>query len=377
MKASLYLLTLLVLFSCSNSSDDNASNYSTMSFSIDTVIVDAGDDIINLSNGIWQSTMSSDNSILYNFSHETNQLEKIDLNTLALSEKIHFEKEGPNGTGSYVFTVNMDKENNLFLSNFEQTGVFNLQGEKLRGYQFRNEKFEGDSLRESEEFSSDFLVTDDNTLLGLISSWTKNGYALGVLDYENKFLKRHELKDYERTQDYHIMLRSGNGMSIRTQSVKIQEHKGKYLISNSIFNTLALYDHLTDSLIYISYDSQLTENSKTGKYRTEVESQEEFRSEITRMGQEINFMVPLWDEQNGRFYRFSYKEKPKVNFSDETEQTKADVYLTVLDGNFKVLGESKVDILDRRPAKHFVKDGKIWIYENIDDELGFVRLSLN
>jgi len=370
MKGSIYLLSLLVLFSCRNSSDEKGANYSAISFSVDTVIVDAGDDIINLKNGLWLSAINNDKTILYNFSQESNHIEKIDLNLLALTNKIPFEKEGPNGTGSYVFTVNMDKGQNLFLSNMEQTGVFNLDGEKLRGYKLRNEKFEGDSIKQTEEFSSDFLVAEDNnTLLGLISSWTKNGYALGILDYEKKYLKRHELKDFERTQDYHIMLKVDNAMSIRGQSVKMQEYRGKYLISNTIFNTLAY------SLTYISYDSQLTENSKSGKYKNEVQSEEEFRKEITRMGQEINFMAPVWDEQKEKFYRFSYKEKPGDNTSEEMAQAKADVFITVLDENLKVLGESKVDILDRRPGQHFVKDGKIWIYENIDDELGFVRIS--
>jgi len=34
-------------------------------------------------------------------------------------------------------------------------------------------------------------------------------------------------------------------------------------------------------------------------------------------------------------------------------------------------------VLDKRPNFHFVKDGKIWIFENIDDELAFVRLSID
>jgi hypothetical protein len=51
--------------------------------------------------------------------------------------------------------------------------------------------------------------------------------------------------------------------------------------------------------------------------------------------------------------------------------------LTILDENLQIIGESKVPELKRAPSTHFVKDGKIWIFENIDDEMAFVRLSIN
>jgi hypothetical protein len=42
-----------------------------------------------------------------------------------------------------------------------------------------------------------------------------------------------------------------------------------------------------------------------------------------------------------------------------------------------LIGESLVPILNKTPGKHFVKGGKIWIFENIDDEMGFIRLSVD
>ncbi|GEO23809.1 hypothetical protein CQA01_43430 [Cyclobacterium qasimii] len=77
-------------------------------------------------------------------------------------------------------------------------------------------------------------------------------------------------------------------------------------------------------------------------------------------------MPPFWDEKNKVFYRFSFEENEK----------KTKVYLTAYDGELNQIGESLVPQLIKKPAKHFAKDGQIWIYENINDEMGFVRLKM-
>ena len=84
MKNFFHVLIFLIFASCSNNDRKEVSNYSSLSFSTDTVIVNPGDDIINLANGIWFSALGRDNSILYNFSQETSQLEIIDLSSLVL-----------------------------------------------------------------------------------------------------------------------------------------------------------------------------------------------------------------------------------------------------------------------------------------------------
>jgi hypothetical protein len=157
----------------------------------------------------------------------------------------------------------------------------------------------------------------------------------------------------------------------------ITEVEGKLIISNSAFNTILVYEMAKDSLYQVDYDTKLTKSGKTGKYVTEVESEKDFNNAMNEINQEINFRNPIWDSKNQRFYRFSYETLPKENIQDEEEKQKSKVYLTILDKDFKVLGETLVKELSKYPSTHFVKDGKIWMYENVDDELGFVRIGIN
>ena len=43
----------------------------------------------------------------------------------------------------------------------------------------------------------------------------------------------------------------------------------------------------------------------------------------------------------------------------------------------EMLAESIVPELKNIPQTYFVKDGAVWIFENMEDELGFVRLSID
>jgi len=146
------------------------------------------------------------------------------------------------------------------------------------------------------------------------------------------------------------------------------------MLSNSISNTLTWYDSEIDSLYIKSYNIQLTANRKEKEYKKEHETIEELEAEQRRLKQEINFMDPFWDEKRQLFYRFSYEELPP---SPAGGGIKANVYLTVLDPELNQIGEARVSQLAKRQGRHFVKDGKIWIYENMDDEMAFVRLGFD
>jgi hypothetical protein len=96
--------------------------------------------------------------------------------------------------------------------------------------------------------------------------------------------------------------------------------------------------------------------------------------------EEINFLLPVFDEKNKVYYRFSYAmefddEENPDSLLEEVKNTK--VYLSIYDENLHMLRESPIPLLNKKPGHHFVKDGKIWIFENIEDEMGFVRIKVD
>jgi hypothetical protein len=136
-----------------------------------------------------------------------------------------------------------------------------------------------------------------------------------------------------------------------------------------------VYDR--DSLFHIDYQSKLTANKKTGKYNQDFENEDAFKQTSLDMRSEISFMAPLWDEEKQLFYRFSHKIIKIGNDVENYEDTESAVYLTIFDADFNVVAESLVEALNKPPGYHFVKDGKIWLFLNLQDEMGFVRLTVD
>ena len=174
--------------------------------------------------------------------------------------------------------------------------------------------------------------------------------------------------------DYHFSLQS---MMLIMPDMDLFGWEDKLILSNAVSSELSWFDLQQDTLFSRTYQSKLTADGKKGKYKNQVETSEELEKEEKAMRQEINFMAPFWDEVNQRFYRFSYEELDIEVDPEKGEKTRSKVYLTILDKDLNLLGESPVPVLNHKPGKHFAKDGKIWMFINVDDEMGFVRMSLN
>ncbi len=83
-----YFLFLGILFSCSKPSEKVAWGYlEDVDFIIDTLMVDAGEEIIFLKYGLQTADVGVDGKYLLNFNMDDHTLEKINLDRLVLEEK--------------------------------------------------------------------------------------------------------------------------------------------------------------------------------------------------------------------------------------------------------------------------------------------------
>ncbi|WP_157501317.1 hypothetical protein [Echinicola vietnamensis] len=53
------------------------------------------------------------------------------------------------------------------------------------------------------------------------------------------------------------------------------------------------------------------------------------------------------------------------------------MYLTIFDQEFNLLHEMVIPEINRSIIQYFAKDGKLWILDNQQDEMTFVRLSFS
>ena len=368
----------LVLCSCGQLGTENAVT-DHLILDIDTVMVDAGDEILYMEDGA--STLSSDGKFFYNFNRYDHTLEKIDLAKLRLVEKLPFEKEGPNGTGNFVYSIHMLDENGIFMGASWTAGLFQPDGTRTAHYDLSNDGFQGDVLTAYERFDKTIMVpSQPGVIFVLVSNWKDKTFNLRKMDFKQKLITQYDIDPENKIPRYTFKVPSMSKDPITSPGVYLSVEQGKLIISSSLTNQIHLYDPLKDSLISKSNQHRLTANEKTGQFPEVYASLDDLMAAYQKVGEEVNFLPPMWDKDNERFYRFSHLmefEREKTADAVLPEVSRFNLFLSVYDKHFNLLAEAPFPLSIKRVPRSFVSDGKIWIEENMDEELGFIRLKVD
>jgi len=377
MKQPLIVFALAILASCGDR--ENKSPYDTQALTItqDTVLVDPGDELIYLRTGLFHSALSADGRYLYNFNAQQYLLEKIDLEELRLVSMQPFEKEGPNGVGSNMYRVFLAGEDDLLLISFGTGGgVFDLEGNLKKRLPMKGDELEGDEMDINERVFSAAL-SPSGKLFGTYMNFMEETFYMGVIDTEAKTFKRVELPEQAYQKEYFFSMVSDKGqpMMMVGPNYYLNYANDRVYVSNSLDNSIYVYHPGTEELQRVGMDHQLIPHRKTGKYAKTIEDRERFMEQMRAFNAEVTFQAPVWDATNEWFYRLAYTTEVKQD-AEGKDIEKANVFLSVFDADLNLLHESKLDNYNKRPAYHFVKDGQIWLFENVEDELGFIRLAV-
>jgi hypothetical protein len=368
MKNIFPVFSLLMLMACGSSKEEVATDYDSLRFSLDTVMVDSKDEILFVAYSLSLSDFSEDLHYLYNFSMNDHSIEIIDMNSLEFVERKPFDKEGPNGVGGYVGSLQHIGNENFFISSFEAKGIYDLKGQQIKNLNKNADDFDDDFFRNTTQIFN----ANKSQLIGNYAEWDTGKKLFGLADTEQRTFDGRSLEKLDFLENYSTYLVSENGGKMAqaghwTISRLLNDW---VIISTNIAADFYVYGLKTDSLSFIEFDHKLFPNIKQGTFPKETSSREEFNAIQKDYQKGINFSQPIWDKKNKVYYRFSYSYP-----DSENENPPATVYLTILDESFKILNETEVPTLNKRPGYHFAKDGMIWMFENMDDEIGFVRLS--
>jgi hypothetical protein len=373
MKKLLPLLSLILLASCGekSSSEKNISDniLENLTYLVDTVVVDPGQEIIDLSGGLRLSNLSDDNGKLYIFTQKEHQIAIVNLDQLKLEEFLHFEVEGPNGVGQYVGSMQMLDGDKFMFSSFQTSGYYDRNGVKIQDLKLKPTDFEGVDIEGDGPMNYKLMQSaDGKRLFSLPGDFMEGSRDLAVLDPAAKSAKIVDIPAMDKASDFRIILQSTEMMSIYVEDVSLQEFDGKLYISTSVTSDIYRYDYENDSLQLFTFPHQLVPPAKTGTIKNKVSSEDEWRAEMDKASSQVGFEKLLWDESSKQFFRFGRKMLPKA---DEEASAKSEVYLFAFDADLKLIGEKFLEELDQVPSSAFFKDGKLWSYVNVEDELGF------
>jgi hypothetical protein len=369
MKKIYLVFATALFFACSeNPKDVSRSQSLSLTFELDTVMVDAGDELIYLQRMLDASDLSKDDRWLYNFNIEENLLEVIDLENLRLSHKIAFEREGPNGTGRVYKLQHLDDQNFLMMD-YNSLSIFSEEGEKNIYLKFGD--FLDGILESDEELDYDGVLDEENKFF--YSFYTKawvQKKGIVKLNLNTGSLEKIPLPQFEYMNRFTVNIHNDYQMKINLARLFISLHEDKVMISNTTENKLLVMDTLSDRLTVLSFLSNLMPNSQKEITQKDVDTEAEFLEIVKSRDKEVMFGKWHFDPQSERFLRLTYQLEREVEDKKEYQ-----VVLTVLDKQYKQIYEG-ITPLKSKQLSMFVREGKLHIFENIVDELGFVVMTI-
>jgi len=366
--------------SCHERGANKSINSETISFSIDTVVVDAKNEFLFLNGSLAGAFISQNKNLLYVLNRIEIALEIIDLNTLELKEKIQFETEGPNGIGPWLSAFSIYEDDKIIFHTNNRYGLFDFTGKKIQPLEFDTW---GNGLSDVEYLSRLFSWDNRKVHFGIISnsfSDSQNFAHFAHVDFERRELNRVPLPKFEDRKDYAVThSRNGQTSGGFGPRIHITQSPQKIIMSSEYANKFYIYHPDSTHLIFKTAESSIFPNQKELPSFNIAETMEIYYSFQKTYFEDVNFFPPFWDETKDIFYRFSFRDiyGDEKNEYGKPMPSNSEVFLTVFDEDLNMLFEKRVMELTKKPEFHFAKDGKIWIFENIGDEMAFVRLSIS
>jgi hypothetical protein len=358
-------LTIIILaslcFSCGGFTEGEEDKDFDFSYSIDTVMVDAGDELIFHQIGLSHSDISNDQKQLFNFSPKS-ELEVIDLDSLKLLRKIVTEKEGPLGTG-WPYAIQIDQTGKMVFYGFEEVRFFSSDLSSMTRYQLTPDALPGLEPEVLSAFNP--KVADREFLYSIYENYDQVPQGVATISFEEMIVKKVPLALASRIVPFTYSLFIQGKLSNRGyEPINLVLVDKLLILSTAYVNEVFILDLQSDSVTVKTFHSELTADKKMIPPKTTAETINELE-ELRREGKKsVKFGGFRYDKTHRRFIRFSQDLDREIGDSLVFKNV-----LTVFDENLNQLGEKIVPIDPF--SKKFFKDGKLWSYVNVEDELGF------
>ncbi|PZX47010.1 DUF4221 family protein [Algoriphagus chordae] len=357
MKKLTIIILAIVCLSCNGSTEVDNDKRADFSFKIDTVFIDAGDELIFHQVGLSHSDLSKDQKRLFNFTPKS-ELEVIDLDSMKLLEKIALDKEGPLGTG-WPYAIQVDQTGNLVFYGVEEVRFFSSDLSSMKRYQLTTDALSGLELERLSMFNP--KITDGDFLFSIYQDYEQVPHGLAIVSLEDMNVKKIPLDLEGRIAPYTYTLGSDRKVF---EMINLALFDKTLIISTAYANEALILDLATDSVTVKTFHSELTSDKKKVPNKTAAGTINELDDLMKEAKKDVTFGQFYFDKTHRILARFSQEMDRKIGDSLVFKNV-----LTVFDENLNQLAETLVPIDPF--SKKFFKDGKLYSYVNVEDELGF------
>ncbi|MEB2776597.1 DUF4221 family protein [Algoriphagus sp. D3-2-R+10] len=377
MKNQLTISILTLLAACGGKEPESTEQKNileNLTYTVDTVLVDPGEDFLIIANGLYPYSLTEDKTKLYFFERDPYKLVEVDLDNLVVLKKTEFEAEGPDGIGSYLSGLEIGRDGNIFLKSNNTIGIFDQNAKKSKDLKFVPSGIDSTLAKSYNALYSNSVYDFGTQKIYSRPSFADAGeYGLFILNPETQVARSLPIPKMKIIDDYTGTLIFKNEAGMEILSFYFVGSFITLLPSELIISTAAMsgfyhMDLQTEKMKFIDIQHQSVPNEMKIEIPKNPSDPEQVSEIQNKIFEHVNFQEMLWDNSRQTYFRFGVKT---FDGKSQGDPTTYEIHLFAYDKDFNVLGETKMEKLKTVPSYAFFKDGKLWSYVNVEDELGF------
>lgn len=373
LKSTLFILSSIILLGTISCKENQ--NKIDIQYKVDTLIINSKERLLDLNGWILTSDLNSKETMFYLFNGSDLSIDEINLESKEFVKKIPLQAEGPNGVGDYIFNLQILNDSIFFTKSYNLSTLIWKNGTVFRriGWEFKNDHKSRklDDLPRKLELAS---IEKDIKAFGISYDYKNLNVYLDIYSEKDSTIKRINVDPENSFRDF--FLQFDDNKNFIEPSIDLKLENNHILISHEFSNEVIVYNNKGEFSKVVKYEPKLTPKRASIPIGPKLKSREQIGLTYQRILEQCRFEPLVWDKLNKRYYRISSKRifnKIKTNIRTLTpEVNEVRVFITIFDSEFKLLSELEIDELIDDRMKYFVKDGKLWVSQNFNDELGFL-----
>lgn len=358
-------MLLSLIFSCGGNSSEKAKSdniLENLTVSVDTVKIDSKGKLFDLGWGPRSSSVSEDGKYLYLFNSRTHQIQQINLDELSWEKDFDFEVEGPDGISDMVLKTQTLGDGTFLIMAFNKLAIFSSDGTRLKDLSVSTLPLQ----TELQELDFSIILTKDQQhLFSLPGVRFQGPRTFAKIDLQTYEIDNFPIKELDWIFDLKV---SVDGRVVLQEDLYLLQMNNQILVLSPSTSSFYRYNLDIDSLSFHSFEHKLSPTKTDVQLKVQVETDAEYAEEFNRFFMAFNFGPILWDPSRKLYFRFARKPLKR---DERQELVSSQVFMYAYDRDFNLIGEAELPEEIKYPRDFFFKDGKLWSYVNVEDELGF------
>lgn len=366
---------LLIYFSFSCKKKDTSQENLNFGYSIDTVMIDSKERLLDLNGWILNSDLNHSESLFYLFNASNLSIDEIDLDRMEFVKSLSLEAEGSNGVGKFIFGLQILEDNTFFTKSFVLSTIINQNGHVLKRIDWdKANDLNGKKIEQFPRKTELITLSYGLNSFGLSYDFSNRKVYLDILSVQDSIIQRLDADPKNSFHDF--FFKFDDNMNFLEPQVSLTLENKKVLLSHEFSNEVLVFDLQGNLEKLVEYEPKQTPKKAKIPDGPDLRSRDEIRKTYQQVLEQVRYEDLVWDKKNQRYFRLSSKRIFTTIFPNERsllpEIKKNRVFVSIFDTNFNLMDELEVDELNDERIKYFAKDGKLWVAQNFNDELGFL-----